>query len=63
MLHTTTQPASLKFDGFITAVRYLAGLFDTVSAGSMVICGVFSAINTSPNHSIAFMFGLKFVPG
>jgi hypothetical protein len=40
-----------------------AGLFDAVSAGNLLIRGVFSAVNVSPNDSIAFTFGLKFVPG
>jgi hypothetical protein len=40
-----------------------AGLFDAVSAGAMLIRSVFAAVNTSLNDSIAFTFGLKFVPG
>ena len=40
-----------------------AGLFDAVSAGNMLIRSVFAAVNTSLNDSIAFTFGLKFVPG
>lgn len=40
-----------------------AGLFDNVTAGAMLIHSVFSAINTLLNDSIAFTFGLKFVPG
>lgn len=40
-----------------------AGLFDNVTAGNMLIHSVFSAINTLLNDSIAFTFGLKFVPG
>lgn len=40
-----------------------AGLFDAVSSGNLLIHSVFSAVNTSNNDSIAFTFGLKFVPG
>jgi hypothetical protein len=40
-----------------------AGLFDAVTAGALLIRSVFSAVNTSLNDSIAFTFGLKFVPG
>lgn len=39
------------------------GLFDNVTAGNMLIHSVFSAINTLLNDSIAFTYGLKFVPG
>lgn len=39
------------------------GLFDNVTAGNLLTRGVFAAINTSLNDSIAFTFGLKFVPG
>jgi len=39
-----------------------AGLFDAVSAGNMLIRGVFSAVNVVAGDSIAFTFGLKFVP-
>lgn len=40
-----------------------AGLFDAVTAGNMLIRGVFSAVNVVLNDSIAFTFGLKFIPG
>mgnify|MGYP003351979197 CR=1 FL=1 len=40
-----------------------AGLFDAVSAGNMLIRGVFSAINVVSGDSISFTFGLKMVPG
>lgn len=39
-----------------------AGLFDAVSAGNMLIRSVFSAVNVVSGDSIAFTFGLKFVP-
>lgn len=39
-----------------------AGLFDAVSAGNMLIRGVFTAIGVSSGDSIAFTFGLKQVP-
>ena len=40
-----------------------AGLFDAVSAGNLLIRSVFSAVNVVSGDSIAFTFGLKFVPG
>lgn len=40
-----------------------AGLFDNVTAGNLLIHSVFAAMNTSLGDSIAFTFGLKFVPG
>src|SRR5262245_39276701 len=52
--------------GTVTAGSSLAiteaGLFDALSAGNMLIRGVFSAINVVSADSIAFTFGLKFVP-
>lgn len=52
--------------GTVTAGSTLAiteaGLFDAVSAGNMLIRGVFSAVNVVSGDSIAFTFGLKFVP-
>lgn len=39
-----------------------AGLFNAVSAGVMMIRAVFSAVNVALNDSIAFTFGLRFVP-
>ena len=53
--------------GTVTAGSMLAiteaGLFDNVTAGNMLIHGVFSAVNVVSGDSIAFTFGLKFVPG
>src|SRR5207237_904555 len=37
-----------------------AGLFDNVTAGNMLIRGVFSAVNVVSGDSIAFTFGLDF---
>jgi hypothetical protein len=54
---TVTQPGA----GPVAITE--AGLFDAVSAGNCLIRSVFSAVNTSLNDSIAFTFGLKFVPG
>ncbi len=39
-----------------------SGLFDNVTAGNMLIHAIFSAINVVSGDSIAFTFGLKFVP-
>lgn len=39
-----------------------AGLFDAVTAGNMLTRGQFSAVNVVSGDSIAFTFGLKFVP-
>lgn len=53
--------------GTVTAGSTLAitesGLFDAVTAGNMLIHSVFSAVNVISGDSIAFTFGLKFVPG
>ncbi len=53
--------------GTVTAGSTLAiteaGLFDAVTAGNCLIRSVFSAINVVSGDSIAFTFGLKFVPG
>lgn len=53
--------------GTVTAGSTLAiteaGLFDAVTAGNLLIRGVFSAVNVVSGDSIAFTFGLKFVPG
>jgi len=53
--------------GTVTAGSTLAitesGLFDNVTAGNMLTRGVFSAVNVVSGDSIAFTFGLKFVPG
>jgi len=52
--------------GTVTAGSTLAiteaGLFDNVTAGNMLTRGVFSAVNVVSGDSIAFTFGLKFVP-
>jgi hypothetical protein len=52
--------------GTVTAGSSLAiteaGLFDAVTAGACLIRGVFGAINVVSGDSIAFTFGLKFVP-
>lgn len=39
-----------------------AGLFDAVTSGNCLIRSVFSAVNVVSGDSIAFTFGLKFVP-
>lgn len=53
--------------GTVTAAGTLAiteaGLFDATTAGNCLIRSVFSAINVVSGDSIAFTFGLKFVPG
>jgi hypothetical protein len=53
--------------GTVTATSSLAiteaGLFDAVSAGNMLVYSGFSAINVNSADSIAFTFGLRFVPG
>lgn len=53
--------------GTVTAGSTLAiteaGLFDAVSTGNMLIHAVFAAVNVVSGDSIAFTFGLKFVPG
>lgn len=52
--------------GTVTAGSTLAiteaGLFDATSAGNMLIHSVFTAVNVVSGDSIAFTFGLKFVP-
>lgn len=52
--------------GTVTAAGTLniveAGLHDAVSGGNMLIRGVFAAVGVVVNDSIAFTFGLKFVP-
>lgn len=52
--------------GTVTAGSSLAiteaGLFDAVSAGNLLTRGVFAAVNVVSGDSIAFTFGLKFVP-
>lgn len=53
--------------GTVTAGSTLAiteaGLFDATSSGNLLIRSVFSAVNVVSGDSIAFTFGLKFVPG
>lgn len=52
--------------GTVTAVSTLtiaeAGLFDAVSAGACLIRSVFTGVAVVSGDSIAFTFGLKFVP-
>lgn len=52
--------------GTVTAGSSLAiteaGLFDAATSGNMLIRSVFSAVNVVSGDSIAFTFGLKFVP-
>jgi hypothetical protein len=52
--------------GTVTAGSSLAiteaGLFDNVTAGTMFIRADFAAVNVVSGDSIAFTFGLKFVP-
>lgn len=52
--------------GTVTAGSTLAiteaGLFDAVTTGNMLIRSVFAAVNVISGDSIAFTFGLKFVP-
>lgn len=52
--------------GTVTAGSTLAiteaGLFDNVTAGNMLIHSVFSAVNVVSGDSIAFTFGLQFIP-
>lgn len=65
----TNTNDNYQVTGTVTATSNLAiteaGLFDAVSAGNMLIRSVFSAVNvvSAGPDSIAFTFGLKFVPG
>lgn len=64
---TVTQSNdNLTISGTVTAGSTLAiteaGVFDNVTSGNMLIRGVFSAVNVVSGDSIAFTFGLKFVP-
>lgn len=63
---TTVTNDTYQVVGTVTAGSSLAiteaGLFDAVSAGNLLIHAVFSAINVVSGDSIAFTFGLKFVP-
>lgn len=63
----TNTNDNYQVTGTVTAGSSLAiteaGLFDAVTAGNMLIHSVFSAVNVVSGDSIAFTFGLKFVPG
>lgn len=63
----TNTSDNYQVQGTVTAAGSLAiteaGLFDAVTAGNMLIHSVFSAVNVVSGDSIAFTFGLKFVPG
>lgn len=63
---TTVANDTYQVVGTVTATGALsiaeAGLFDAISAGNMLIRGVFTAIGVATSDSIAFTFGLKFVP-
>lgn len=63
----TNTNDNYQVTGTVTAGSTLAiteaGLFDAVTAGNCLIRSVFSAINVASGDSIAFTFGLKFVPG
>jgi hypothetical protein len=62
----TNTNDNYQVTGSVTAGGTLAiteaGLFDAVSSGSMPIHSVFTAVNVNSGDSIAFTFGLKFVP-
>lgn len=64
---TTVTNDTYQVVGLITAVSSLAiteaGLFDAVTAGNMLIRGVFSAYNVVSGDTITFTFQLKFVAG
>lgn len=64
---TVTQTNdNYQVTGTVTAVSTLAiteaGLFDNVTAGTMLIRADFAAVNVVSGDSIAFTFGLKIVP-
>ena len=63
----TNTNDNYQVTGTVTAGSSLAiteaGLFDAVSSGNLLIHSVFSAVNVVSGDSIAFTFGLKFVPG
>jgi len=63
---TSVTNDTYQVAGTVTAGSGLAiteaGLFDNVTAGNMLIHGVFSAVNVVSGDSIAFTFGLKMVP-
>jgi hypothetical protein len=62
----TVTNDNYQVTGTVTATGTLsiteAGLFDAVSSGNMLIHSVFTAISVNSGDSIAFTFGLKFVP-
>lgn len=62
----TVANDNYQVQGTVTAVSTLsvteAGLFDAASAGNMLTRADFSAVNVVSGDSIAFTFGLKFVP-
>jgi hypothetical protein len=62
----TNTNDNYQVTGIVTATSTLsiteAGLFDAVSSGNMLIHSVFTAISVNSGDSIAFTFGLKFVP-
>ncbi len=62
----TVTNDNYQVTGTVTAGGALAiteaGLFDAVTAGNMLIRSVFAAVNVALSDSIAFTFGLKFVP-
>lgn len=66
---TTVSVANDNYQvvGTVTASSSLAiteaGLFDAATAGSMLIRSDFGAVNVVSGDSIAFTFGLRFVPG
>jgi len=63
---TSVTNDTYQVAGTVTAGSTLAiteaGLFDNVTAGNMLIHGVFGAINVVSGDSIAFTIGLKFIP-
>jgi hypothetical protein len=63
----TTTNSKLTITGTVTAGSSLAiteeGVFDAVSAGNMLIRGVFGAVNVVSGDSVAFTTGLDFIPG
>lgn len=62
----TVTNDNYQVTGTVTAGSTLAiteaGLFDAVTAGNMLVRGDFAAVNVVSADSIAFTFGLKFVP-
>jgi hypothetical protein len=63
----TNTNDNYQVTGTVTAAGTLAiteaGLFDAVTAGNMLIRADYSAVNVVSGDSIAYTFGLKFVPG